>query len=270
MICWATRHWLQRCLCRRRSRRGVSITGPTRRACMCVEVFLRVTQRVCDCEQQHAWTVFYPNKRTSNFPGVENFRGDQGQAFAPWPPEQALLRGSENTLYPPPRSLSASVSDSWFHVPAVVLHFLPVSNGGPGADLSSEECVLLLIHRTARSFCAPVREVSRAAVRERSPGRRSGPGFRGKLRCVCVEPGHCNTNLHTTYQFPLKTELLWVSSKLPRVFSTLLSKSEVETLSVWKTATLWRPCIKKDIISIFVPYDFETFFLFSIITNFSY
>lgn len=48
-----------------------------------------------------------------------------------------------------------------FHVPQAVSHFEPVSNGGPGTDLPTEECVLLLIHRTSRSFCSPATEVRR-------------------------------------------------------------------------------------------------------------
>lgn len=77
----------------------------------------------------------------------------------------AQRRGSENSL-----SLFTSAC---FHVPPVALHFEPVSNGGPRTDFPTEECVLLLIHRTARSFRPPVREV-----------RTGGRGVPGRRLCM--------------------------------------------------------------------------------------
>lgn len=80
-------------------------------------------------------------------------------------PKPALRRGSENS-----HSLFTSAC---FHVPHAALHFEPVSNGGPRTDFPTEECVLLLIHRTARSFRPPVREV-----------RTGGGGVLGRLLCM--------------------------------------------------------------------------------------
>lgn len=62
------------------------------------------------------------------------------------------------------------------NVPPVAAHFEPVSNGGPRTDLPAEECVLLLIHQKARSFCPPVPEVR--TERQRGEGRRYRPGRR--------------------------------------------------------------------------------------------
>lgn len=73
------------------------------------------------------------------------------------------------TLFPPPPSTSGC-----FHVPPVVSHFEPESNGGPRTDLPPEECVLLLTHPTARSFCPPAREV-------RTDGGEAERGVPGRL-----------------------------------------------------------------------------------------
>lgn len=80
----------------------------------------------------------------------------------------AQRRGSENSL--------SLFTPACFHVPPVALHFEPVSNGGPRADFPTEECVLLLIQRTARSLRPPVREV-------RTGGSRGVPG---RLALACL------------------------------------------------------------------------------------
>lgn len=69
------------------------------------------------------------------------------------------------------------------------MHFEPVSNGGPRADMPAEECALLLIHPTARSICPPVREVRTGdgEAERGSPGpagRPAGWQGSGRLRCA--------------------------------------------------------------------------------------
>lgn len=95
----------------------------------------------------------------------------------------------------------SSSSGCFFHVPPVAAHFEPVSNGGPRTDLPAEECVLLLIRQTARSFCPPAPEVRTDRRRGGRPGvgrERAGPagrlsgcpvwvrGLGNSSACVCA------------------------------------------------------------------------------------
>lgn len=97
------------------------------------------------------------NLRFSPPPKRSALQSLQGENSAP-PPAQAHREGGP--LAPWTRSQRSSaglnspslVTSACFHVPPVVLPFEPASNGGPSTDFPPEECVLLLIHRTARSF----------------------------------------------------------------------------------------------------------------------
>lgn len=97
------------------------------------------------------WNLRFPPKRSA----LQPLQGENS-ALPPAQPDReggtprtldakpAQLRGSENS--------PSLVTSACFHVPPVVLPFEPASNGGPRTDFPPEECVLLLIHRTARSF----------------------------------------------------------------------------------------------------------------------
>lgn len=87
------------------------------------------------------WNLRFPPKRSALQPSQDRERGGGPRTLDAKP---AQLRGSENS--------PSLVTSACFHVPPVVLPFEPASNGGPRTDFPPEECVLLLIHRTARSF----------------------------------------------------------------------------------------------------------------------
>ena len=175
MICWATRHWLQRCVCGggggrdERARAGRSFTD---------RGSVRARGRFHPQSTRTSQTS--PGEKLHLLQGErerERERGVEGSELSHLGPRKkpALRRGSENS---PPRSTSG-----WVHVAAVASHFEPVSNGGPRTDLPPEECVLLLNHRTPRSICAPVREVRTGTWerREREEVGGSpvpGPGWR--------------------------------------------------------------------------------------------
>lgn len=89
---------------------------------------------------------------------------DQGGSCRTLAPKPALLCGSEIPLSPSSSSTSGCV-----HVPPVVSHFEPVSNGGPRTDLPPEECVLLLIHPTGS-------QLLRSCKRGKDGGAEGSPG----------------------------------------------------------------------------------------------
>lgn len=145
MICGAIRHWLQRCVCGRGSGRDGD------------RALQKVTIRQTDRDRERAPSRdFYWEKRTpeNTLHHRRNASFDQGDLAHLGPDACAAFTGLK-TLSP------LFHFSGCFHVPQAVSHFEPVSNGGPGTDLPTEECVLLLIHRTSRSFCPPATEVRR-------------------------------------------------------------------------------------------------------------